>query len=219
MNSQHQFQLLQIIHNATSNYFQYGKRSNMKVRDLHRDIAQQIQEVLPEEFEVMTERNILSCNAHQRKKCDVVICRRSREEDRGGNEIVPNVVAVLPVKFIMSCKNKNSNNYFEALTGECVHMKRANPNLLIFPINIIFDQTPELEGNRIKKFEKNTFENTYSVHQSYQDLFNGCFNYIIDIQTPNTIGNQYTAAKIIGFSTDTPFISWSAIMPFLLDRK
>ena len=55
-------------------YMQYGARSSKKVDYFHEFIKSQIENVLcdKEIYQVKLEQNVVSMNAKQRKKCDIV---------------------------------------------------------------------------------------------------------------------------------------------------
>lgn len=190
------------IKDACDLYMLHGSRSNKKVDCLHATIKAWLVNSLPAGYTVETEQNVSSLNPAHRKKCDLVIFQAG----------LP--VAVFPVKFSMSNYHQNINNMWEGLTGECAHLKWANPALKICPINIIFQHVPYLDTKGlITRFETITPEE-YSVNQQLvqQGLCTDVLNYIIQVQHSCAVGQPYNQTPtILGFHPATPFRDFAAL--------
>ena len=135
-------------------YMQYGARSSKKVDYFHEFIKSQIENVLCDKqlYQVKLEQNVVSMNAKQRKKCDIVAYKNDKP------------YIVFPVKLTMTNYKQNKNNAWENLTGEIMHLKWANSDdFHIVPINIYMNQVPYLDNNKtIKKFEKISYNDIKS---------------------------------------------------------
>ena len=180
-----------ILNKATLLYMENGARSSAKVDYLHSRLAFIIDSVLPPSFVVRLEYSVKSANASMSKKCDIVVT------DTHGDPVI-----VFPVKFIMTSYMKNKNNSAENLTGECVHLKRANPSLRIIPINFIFASVPCLKDGVIKSFESVDYDTTFKVyenevkHNSHKSCFQ-VFTCILDVVHANKAGENYDTVPTI----------------------
>lgn len=171
-----------------------NSRSNEKVKYLHDSIMELMKSELKKmsldaTYHIKTEQNVPSINDAGKKKCDIVIYLGSRP------------IVIFPVKFIMSNYNQNKNNYFENLTGELCHLKWANPEIKICPINIIPSILPyKKTGGIITKFEK--VRNQLDIYEELvqRGLCTQSINYIIDCEYQCQIGDKYQVPKIIGIS-------------------
>lgn len=129
-------------------YSIFGCRSSKKTDIVHNFICNELINLINKKnkgdiYSVKTEINILSLNSSGFKKCDIVVFKNK----------IPFIV--IPVKIIMTNFKQNKNNYYECLTGEISHLKWANSNLNIVPINIYFNKIPYLDKNRnIIRYEK-----------------------------------------------------------------
>ena len=191
-------------------YFQHGSRSSKKVDHFHGYIKSCLETVFLSEkgFSVKLEQNIPSVNSSGRKKCDIVVFKNT----------VPYIV--LPVKLIMTNYKQNKNNSWENLTGELIHLKWANPNLHIVPINVFMNRTPYLkQSKKIDKFE----HITYTDIQNYEILKEkgiayDFMNYIINVEHVNNIGDEFNIMpQIIDFNESTPFKPLSVLFNHLLE--
>jgi hypothetical protein len=205
MNSSQRF--LQIINECMNKHFEYGPRSSKIVDHLHEFILNELKPFIPFNMEIKTEINIPSFNDSGRKKCDIVILNKSNKTPE----------YIFPVKFIRSNYSQNKNNYFENLAGECLLLKTKNPDLKIIPINVIFNKVPYLtKTKKIKKFENTCYSRTFKIYDEFcknkYSPFTKCLNYVIDVEHPNLINNEYNTVNIINFSNDTPFYNWDKIL-------
>tara|TARA_B100000674_G_C37772412_1_gene883158 strand:- start:79 stop:717 length:639 start_codon:yes stop_codon:yes gene_type:complete len=190
-------------------YISSGARSSKKVDFLHAFLKKSINDASPDEYHVKLEKDLPSINASGKKKCDIVLYK--------GEE----PFAVFPVKFIMSNYNQNKNNNWENLTGEVQHLKWANSDLHIIPINIIESIIPYLESNKkIKKFEKIVYDKTYKIYDMLKKngICTDICNYIIDVNQKCVIHEEYkTCPDFVKFSEDTPFRSFKQILSPILN--
>lgn len=136
--------LCQVIQGAHRMYFAHGPTSSKKVDHFHEAIKNKLELYFTVQngYVVELERSIPSCNSTGKKRCDIVILKNN----------IPYIV--FPVKMTMTNYKQNKNNSWETLTGEITHLKWANRNLHIIPINIFMDKTPYLMKEKtIKRFE------------------------------------------------------------------
>ncbi len=193
-------------------YLVHGARSSKKVDMLHLYIKEKIESALSEhhEYIVKLEEEILSCNTSGHKKCDIVLFKNG------------DPIAIFPVKMIMSNYYQNKNNGWEGLTGECLHIKWANPELKIIPFNIIFSVIPYLDkSNVIKKFEIISYEKSFQIMEKLKEhhLADDMMNFIIDVSQVSQIGESYHQTPIFeGFNHKTPFRSIQNMMMDLLEK-
>lgn len=204
-------EFIQLISEVVQIYIDSGARSSKKVDKLHGYIKSVIEHYLlnhpgMQDYTVVLEHNVPSINSSGKKCCDIVILKNGTP------------FAVFPVKFIMTNYNQNKNNSWENLTGEMMHLKWANPELIIIPVNIIFNLTPYLESNKvIKKMENIVYGNSFKIYESLVEkgiTFDN-LNFILDVTHKVSIGEKYVIGPSIdGFNADTSFKSlWG-----LLDR-
>jgi hypothetical protein len=196
-----QKQFLEIIERSFEAYAATGanSRSSKKVTILHAGltglIREAISKVLPGDttVQIKNELDVKAVNDSGRKRCDIVVLRGSK------------VVAIFPVKFIMTNYSQNKNNYFESLTGEITHLKWANPDVHICPINIIPSIVPYKKANGvITKFEQ--IGDKFNIYEELvkHGLCSQVLNYKIDVEYPCRIGDTYRIPKITGMS---PYVS------------
>ena len=195
-----QKQFLEIIERSFEAYATTGanSRSSKKVTILHAGltglIREAIKKVFPDTtFQVKNELDVQAVNDSGRKRCDIVVLRGSK------------VVAIFPVKFIMTNYSQNKNNYFESLTGEITHLKWANPDVHICPINIVPSIVPYKKANGvITKFEQ--IGDKFDIYEELvkHDLCSKVLNYKIDVEYPCRIGDTYRIPTITGMS---PYVS------------
>jgi hypothetical protein len=150
------------------------------------------------------EYNVPADNSRGAKKCDIVVLKNS----------TPHIV--FPVKFIMSNYNQNRNNYWENQTGEIMHLVWKNPDLIIVPINLIFNEVPYLSKNKIKKFETITFQKTFKIYDNLaKNIINvaDVINLIVDVEHSCKVGDNYDKCPDIrGINEDTPYRTFEQIL-------
>jgi len=205
-------EFLSMIKEATEMFLVNGSRSNKKVNIVHEFIKKNIERIINDNgldgYEVKLEHSVASVNSSGKKRCDIVILKCN----------IPYLI--IPCKFIMSNYMQNKNNFWENLTGEIVHLKMANKNLYILPINIVFNKVPYLKENKkIKKFEEITLENSYSI-TSELVKWNFCedvLNFIIDVEHVNKEEENYTIApSIVKMNDYTPYNMISILEKYLI---
>ncbi len=195
-------QFLLIIKDTFYKYLCSGARSNQKTLVLHTGLKNLIQAQLPG-YNVEIEKNVKSINSSGKKNCDIVAYKDG----------VPSII--FPVKNIMTNYYQNKNNSWENLTGEIVHLKEANKNIHIIPINIIFNSIPYCEKSKqIKHFEQITYEKTYKITENLVQwgYASDIINYIIDVKQSCNVKEIYDKCpEIIGFNADTPYRNFKDI--------
>lgn len=183
------------IQNAYSAYKTYGCRSNKKTKIIHEYIKDHINKSSCGLY-AKTEVKVSCSNHSGTKRHDIVVYTKKNNK----------MMAIIPVKFIMSNFKQNKNNYLENLVGECYLTKQSNPGIKIIPINIIFNQMPYFTKNKkIKKIERfdPSIIDTYKKI-CHQDIFDDSIFYIINhdpvsksIIKNNTFINEFTSLNKI----------------------
>lgn len=186
-------------------YIKHGARSSKKTDHLHNFLKNEIKKILPSDnYNIKIEDVIKSINFSNKKKCDIIIYKDN------------NPIIILPIKMIMSNYFQNRNNYWESLTGEIIHLKWANPNIKIIPINILFNKIPYLLSNsKIKKFENIEYNNSFCIYNKLieHNIIDNNINYIINVKHICNINEKYDKAPIIiNYNKQTPFISLKKIL-------
>lgn len=191
------------IEKTIKKYFTHGPRSPLKMADFHKFIAETVLQIINElnqtpsnKYEYKLEMNVQSINSSGNKRCDIVILKNGK----------PNII--FPVKFPITNYKQNRNNSWENLTGEVNHLKWANDNLHILPINILCHQTPYLtDGKKIKYFETITDDDIKNYkYLIRQNLCPDIINYIVDIEHSKSIGEEYNEIKSVnGFNEKTKY--------------
>lgn len=205
-------EFLNIINQSLMCYFVSGARSSKKVDCLHNGIVTILQDVICKHkhvnYTIKTEQNVASCNSSTKKKCDIVIYARNKP------------YIIIPVKFAMTNIKKNINNAWENLTGECIHLKWGNDNIVIIPINIICDKVPCLNQKKeILRFETIDYNDVYRVYNNLitHNIVHDMCNYIVNIEHCNDVGEIYDKTPtVVGFSNNTKYRSLSCIIRQLL---
>lgn len=185
-------------------YLKYGERSSKKTDELHNFIKNELEKILVgTNYTIKIEQRVKSKNSSGFKNCDVVVYENK------------NVFAVFPVKFVMSNYKQNKNNYWESLTGEICHLKWANPDLHIIPVNILFGAIPyKKRGGIIDKFENIKYKDSLKITEILKErkLVLDIVNYIVDVEHICKEGEKYDKCpKIISFNEETPYKSFSDI--------
>lgn len=187
---------LSIVGDTFDEYLNSGARSNKKTLVLHTGLKNLIQVQLPG-YNVVIEENVKSINSSGKKSCDIVAYKDG----------VPSII--FPVKNIMTNYYQNKNNSWENLTGEIVHLKKANEDIHIIPINIIFNSIPYCERSKqIKHFESIEYKKTYKITENLVKwgFASDIINYIIDVNHLCCVKGIYDKCpEIIGFSSETPY--------------
>lgn len=200
--------LIQIINLSNNLYLKYGARSSKKVDYFHTGIKEIIEKLLPnKDYCVKLEYNVPSINSSNLKRSDIVILKNLKP------------FVIFPVKLYMTNYKQNKNNSWENLTGEVVHLKWANDNIHIIPINIFWNKTPYLNAQKkITKFEKITKDDikNYSILKE-KGLCYEIINIILDIDHSNNIGDLFCdIPPIVKFDKNTEYISFENILKKIL---
>ena len=194
---------INMIYKCFDKYIKYGSRSSKKVDILHNFIKNEIEKIISDQYSVKLEQDIKSLNSSGKKRCDIVIYQNDKE------------CVILPVKFIMSNYNQNKNNSWENLTGELIHLKWANENIKIIPINIIFNKIPYLDNTKkIKKFENITYNDIFKIMETLKNknITYDNINYILDVEQNCNINEQYNKCPhIIKFNINTQYRTFNKI--------
>tara|TARA_Y100000389_G_C17459402_1_gene520552 strand:- start:1258 stop:1917 length:660 start_codon:yes stop_codon:yes gene_type:complete len=194
-------------------YVNCGSRSSKKVQILHNHFKKCIDNLihlksLEDVYSCKLEYDVPSVNSKGSKKCDIVILKTGRP------------YIVFPVKFIMSNYYQNRNNYWENQTGEIMHMVWENSNLIIIPINLIFNEVPYLSSeNKIKNFETITYRKTFKIYDILitNNIIEDVINIIVDVAHECEVGDIYDKCpNILGINQYTPYRTFEEILSRLL---
>lgn len=221
--------LLDVLGACYKLYIENGSRSSKKVDFFHNYIKCELENIFSKDkgYIVRNEMNIKSINSSNQKRCDIVILKNDKP------------FVIFPVKLVMSSFSKNKNNFWENITGELCHLKWANEDVHLIPINIVMSSTPcltGLKGLKDKKIDvkknnsdeisvKNTqsyiynFETvTFKKIQNYHILKEKgiCYdiiNYIIETEFDNEIGQYINKVPIFkGYNEHTKFRAFDDIL-------
>ena len=197
-------EFLSIIKDTFDSYLRNGPRSNKKTTVLHTGLKNLIQAQLPPGYNVEIEKKVGSINSSGKKSCDIVAYKDGE----------PSII--FPVKNIMTNHHQNNNNYWENLTGEVVHLKKANENIHIIPINIIFNSIPYCDkSKKIKRFEPIIYETSYEITENLVPwgFVSDIINYIIDVNHLCRVEEIYDKCpEIIDFNSETPYRNFKDIL-------
>ncbi|MDP2812220.1 MAG: hypothetical protein Q8O32_00815 [bacterium] len=145
----HQF--LQLVAKSFIRFLQTSSRSNEKLKILHKEIAQDIQNKLGDSYLIKAlgigdgKEGKLD-GRYMEKVVDILISKKEKD------------IAGIGVKFVMNNYAQNSNNYFENMLGETANI-RANRKKY-FQIFILPEEMPYYDNKRkITKWEKITNNN------------------------------------------------------------
>lgn len=207
----HEF--VSIMYECYYKYFKHGSRSSQKVDHFHNYICKTIDQYIKKNFDgkkytVKTEQWVPSFNSSGKKKCDIVVFDENEKP-----------CLVFPVKIVMTNYKQNKNNSWENQTGELMHLKWANDNLKIVPINVFPNQLPYLnkDGN-ITKFEKITYKDI-KIYDTLveKNIVDNLMNFILDVEHESRVDEKYDKSpKIHGFDKETSFISMQDVLKELL---
>ncbi len=164
-------EFLETIGNSFKKFLSTGSRSNEKLKILHGNISQDLQERLGDGYSVKSLRidgvsGELKLNGRYIEKAvDIAILKEN------------NPIAGVGVKFVMQNYSQNSNNYFENMLGETANIRCAN--IPYFQIFIIPDELPYYKNDgSIQKWE------TFTKHNSEKYITLSKDNFEISIHTP-----------------------------------
>jgi hypothetical protein len=159
-------QFMEVMKNVYDIYIEHGARSNKNVNYFHNCIKNELDTIftLPK-YSVVLEYDVASTNSSKKKRCDIVVLKMNSP------------YIIFPVKIIKTNYKQNKNNAWENLTGELHHLRWANENIIIIPINVLMNQTPYLDKNgKISKFENITMEDieVYKILTTKHIYFTYC---------------------------------------------
>ncbi len=199
---------IQTMYNVYDLYFKHGARSNKNVDYFHNFIKCSLEKIFTDEkYKVDLEVKVKSINSTGYKKCDIVVLKHN------------NPYIIFPVKIIKTNYKQNKNNSWENLTGELSHIKWADPEIKIIPINILMNKTPYLDNlGKITKFENVTFDDISNYEElKKRNIVYDLINYIIDVEHKIDINNKYTETPVLSnFNSKTPFRSLYSIVKYLI---
>jgi hypothetical protein len=190
-------QFMEVMKNVYDIYIEHGARSNKNVNYFHNCIKNELDTIftLPD-YSVVLEYDVPSTNSSMKKICDIVVLKMN----------TPYII--FPVKIIKTNYKQNKNNAWENLTGELQHLRWANENIIIIPINILMNQTPYLDkSGKISKFENITMEDieVYKMLTTKHITFD-MINYILIVEHVNTINEPFDKTpRILDIDSNTPF--------------
>ncbi len=199
---------MEVMNNVYDLYLQHGARSNKNVDYFHTFIKEELSKIFTQsEYSVVLEYDVVSTNSSGKKKCDIVVLKLNKP------------YIIFPVKIIKTNYKQNKNNAWENLTGELQHLKWADENIKIIPINIFMNKTPYLDKTgKIMKFENINIDDIkiYSILNTKQITHN-IINYILTVEHSNNINDKFDKPpKILDFDSYTPFRSTIDIMKDLI---
>jgi len=190
-------QFMEVMKNVYDIYIEHGARSNKNVNYFHNYIKSELEKIftLPD-YSVVLEYDVASTNSSKKKRCDIVVLKMN----------TPYII--FPVKIIKTNYKQNKNNAWENLTGELHHLRWANENIIIIPINILMNKTPYLDkSGKISKFENITIEDIeiYKMLTAKHITFD-MINYILIVEHVNTINEPFDKTpRILDIDSDTPY--------------
>lgn len=158
-------ELLNVLKDSFKSYLEKEtSRSTAKLKSLHGYIAQDLKNLLGENFSIkaqgfLDDKEEKINGRYYNKKVDITICYNDKP------------IAGYSLKFVMRNYSQNSNNYFENMLGETANIRSAT--IPYFQIFITFDRVPYYEKDGgLKKYED------ISTHhlQKYIALSNDCSN-------------------------------------------
>jgi hypothetical protein len=190
-------QFMEVMKNIYDIYIEHGARSNKNVNYFHNYIKSELEKIfIQPDYSVVLEYDVASTNSSKKKRCDIVVLKMSSP------------YIIFPVKIIKTNYKQNKNNAWENLTGELQHLRWANENIIIIPINILMNKTPYLDkSGKISKFENITIEDIeiYKMLTTKHITFD-MINYILIVEHVNTINEPFDKTpRILDIDSDTPY--------------
>jgi hypothetical protein len=180
--------LLEEFMNVLTAYFTYGPRSSKRTDILNAIIAKMVENVICSkygnmgEYSIRKEYAVKSTTKSGQKKCDLVVLKNNEP------------FIIFPIKNCMTNYSQNCYNYWENLTGEVSHLKWANPNVHIVPVNILMSKLPYLKNdNTIKHWENITYENSFKIYENLvqHNLVKNNYNVILEVAHVCEVGQKF----------------------------
>jgi hypothetical protein len=159
-------------------YFTYGPRSSKRTDILNDFIEKMIINTIKNkygelgEYTIKKEYAVKSTTKSGQKKCDVVLLKGDKP------------LIIFPIKNCMSNYSQNCYNYWENLTGEVSHLKWANPDVYIIPVNVLMNKIPYLKkDNTIKHWEIINYDNSFKIYENlvHNNLVHNNYNVILNV--------------------------------------
>lgn len=195
---------LKILNHSVELYFSHGTRCSKRVDIIHIYIKNELEAILGDDYIVKTEFNVAAINSSGKKKCDIVVLLKENYK----------IILIFPVKFIMGNYNQNKNNYYENLTGELCHLKWANGDVKICPINIILNTIPYKNNkNKVIKKEQIAYETSFKIYENLvsKQLCDFILNYIV-VNEEIEVGKEFISNSIKHFHSSTKFIPFEIVI-------
>lgn len=201
-------QFIQRMNTVYDLYLKHGARSSKNVDYFHDYMKCELAKIfIAPTYHVVLERKVPSANSSGNKKCDIVVLKDNQP------------YIIFPVKIIKTNYKQNKNNGWENLTGELIHLKWANPDISIIPINIFMNKTPYLDNSGIiTKFENVSFDDisNYNI-LTERNITYDIINYILEVDHNVEINSKFTKPPTIHrFSPYTKFRSLREIVERLI---
>ena len=184
------------LNDSLNAYFTHGPRSSKRTDILNDFIENMVKQAIKTKygeenmshFTIKKEYAIKSTTKSGKKNCDVVVLK----------DYAPHII--FPIKFCMTNYSQNCYNYWENLTGEVSHLKWANPDVHIVPVNILMNKIPYLKkDNTIKHWEIVTYENSFKIYENLakHKLVHNNYNVILEVKHDCDVGEHFDKVPII----------------------
>lgn len=148
------------IQESFNNYLSYGKRSNKRILPIHNYIAETVEQIFGNEYEVFCSgknKEIKVKGKYYNKNIDITVTKDL------------NPIFCIGVKFITSNFKQNSNNYFESMLGETANIQSTN-NIPYAHIVILRTDTPYYnKDGMIERIEQITESDINKYLKLYYD--------------------------------------------------
>ena len=184
------------LNDSLNAYFTHGPRSSKRTDILNDFIENMVKQAIKSKYgeenmsryTIKKEYAIKSTTKSGKKNCDVVVLK----------DYAPHII--FPIKFCMTNYSQNCYNYWENLTGEVSHLKWANPDVHIVPVNILMNKIPYLKkDNTIKHWEIVTYENSFKIYENLakHKLVHNNYNVILEVNHDCDVGEHFDKVPII----------------------
>ena len=193
------------VKDSLNAYFTHGPRSSKRTDILNEFIENMVNQAIKtrygEEnmchFTIKKEYAVKSTTKSGKKNCDVVVLK----------DDAPHII--FPIKFCMTNYSQNCYNYWENLTGEVSHLKWANHDVHIVPVNILMNKIPYLKkDNTIKHWEIVTYDNSFKIYENLakHKLVHNNYNVILEVNHTCDVGEKFDKVpEIVNIVENLPF--------------